>query len=782
MSRRVTSIILSLLPILGAAFAQTTIVRELANLDSQVLMGLQKDMLANYTRERILEANHRISQQWYAIAELKQWENFVQVRLRALQDSLGDYPKLSAPPNVYVTNTLIGDRFRIENLVFESRPRFWVTANLYLPDPIRGSMPAIILSHSHHNPKTQGELQDMGMTWARLGCAVLVMDLVGHGERNDHPFESQGDYEGDFRVGRQDYCFRYNLGIQLYLIGDSLMGWIVHDLMRAVDLLLSREGIDHDQIILMGSVAGGGDPAAVAASLDQRITAAVPFNFGGPEPESPYPLPADAEETFNYGTSGSWESTRNLQLSYRDGFLPWVIVASIAPRYLVYAHEFSWDQERDPVWKRLQKVYREFFRVGEHLNYTHGFGLLKQRPPDASHCNNIGAFHRKRIHSAFKDWFQIEGSPETEFSARRPKEQLLCLTEKLKRQLQPLEVYKLADKLGRSRWQKTHQRLTAMTPAERRAQLRRLWRKRLGEVDPPSDLRAVVEPQRKQLDGGIWEERAAIEVEPGIRVPLITLGSSGSGTPQPIVLCIAQAGKDTFLKQRSDELAGLLAGGAAICLMDLRGTGETAVLGGRGRTSRITSISATELMLGDTLVGGRLRDVRTVLAYLKQRPGLDSRRIAVYGDSFADSNALDANLAVPLGLETMPKQSEPLGGLLSLLLTLFEDDVRAVYVSRGLVSYSSILNSPFCYLPFDVVVPGAIEAGDLPLLAAALTPRAVMLEGLVDGENRLVPEDMAREIYAPAIEAYKNHERLFVINPKVSQPEVKVDWLLHALR
>jgi dienelactone hydrolase len=54
-----------------------------------------------------------------------------------------------------------------------------VTANLYLPEKISGRVPAIILVHSHHAPKTQSELQDMGMTWARNGIAVLVPDQLG---------------------------------------------------------------------------------------------------------------------------------------------------------------------------------------------------------------------------------------------------------------------------------------------------------------------------------------------------------------------------------------------------------------------------------------------------------------------------------------------------------------------------------------------------------------------------------------------------------------------------
>jgi hypothetical protein len=261
----------------------------------------------------------------------------------------------------------------------------------------------------------------------------------------------------------------------------------------------------------------------------------------------------------------------------------------------------------------------------------------------------------------------------------------------------------------------------------------------------------------------------------------MTLGVSAGGNLKPIVLCVAQEGKAAFLRKRSEELEGLLSGGAAVCLMDLRGTGETAVPGGRGRTSPSTALSATELMLGQPLLGSRLRDLRTVLGYLKQRPGLDPQRIVVYGDSFAASNPREVNLAVPLGIDEMPNQSEPLGGLLSLLLALFEDDVRGVYASRGLLSYSSVLASPFCYLPFDVVVPGAIEAGDLRALVAALAPRAIMLEGLVDGQNRFAEENVAREVYAPAFDAYESHAHRFVFNQMVSQPQEKVNWLLKAL-
>ena len=253
-------------------------------------------MLARDVRSRVQAASLRENREWDGVKTRDDWERFRQPRLRALRESLGLPSADPGAPRVLVTRTLEGDGYRIENLVFESRPGLVVTANLYRPASPPRSMPGILISHSHHNPKTQGELQDMGMTWARSGCLVLVMDQLGHGERRQHPFRTEADYPQPFRVGRQDYYFRYNAGAQLHLVGESLMGWMAWDLMRGVDLLLSRPGIDKDRVILLGAVAGGGDPAAVTAALDPRITAVVPFNFGGPQPD--YAVPDDPAPGF----------------------------------------------------------------------------------------------------------------------------------------------------------------------------------------------------------------------------------------------------------------------------------------------------------------------------------------------------------------------------------------------------------------------------------------------------------------------------------------------------
>ena len=265
-------------------------------------------------------------------------------------------------------------------------------------------------------------------------------------------------------------------------------------------------------------------------------------------------------------------------------------------------------------------------------------------------------------------------------------------------------------------------------------------------------------------------------------VPLLILSDRLPTRPKPVVIALAQEGKAGFLKHRAELIAQLWKGNVAICLPDVRGTGETRLGLSRGRTSEDASLSSSELMLGETMVGARLRDLRGVVHYLRTRRDLDARRLAVWGDSFIPPNAPEQDLKLPLGIRDEAPPSEPLGSLLALLLGLYEEDVRAVYARGGLVSFQSVLSSPFLYLPHDVVMPGALTAGDLSALAAGLAPRPLALVGLVDGLNRTAERKAIDSTYARTRQIYQAtyaRSRLVVVGAE--EGLAPGPWLLEAL-
>ena len=750
---------------------------ELADLSPKVLSTAQQKQFQDQTRRNLRVrgdvVNRRDISKWRTIQTRAEWERLREQKLKQLRTALGDFPPPPKTLDVRITKRLDGDGFTIQNLVYRTRPGMWVTANLYRPSQATEKMPGLLITHSHHRPKTQGELQDMGMTWARQGCLVLVIDQVGHGERADHPFRSERDYkkpDSGFRWWRQDYYFRFDTNTQLHLIGQSLMGWMAWDLMRGIDLLLAQPGIDPDKLIILGSVAGGGDPAAVTAALDRRIDAAVPFNFGGPQPETRFPLPEDAALRFNYLGGAYWEGTRNLRRSGVDGFFHWLIVASIAPRPLVYAHEFAWDKQRDPVWKRLNRIYG-FYDSTRKIDHVSGRGNVKLR--DASHCTNIGRFHRERIHLAFKRYFDINVTPDDEYSRRLEPEDLRSMSDRARRDLKPRKLFEIVTDMGRELVRTRRKRSAGLPTAKRRKQLQTDWKQLLGDIHPGQQARVHSRKSETASNNSVVIERIALQTEAGIMVPMILLSPKrDQKTPSRVVVAVSQSGKEKFLRKRSREIAELLDGGATVCLPDVRGAGRS-----RGSRGELGSSSYYALFFETPLLGLRLRDFRAVLKYLRTREDLAPRGFALWGDSFAAPNPTDTDFQIPKRVSGRPAFSEPLGGLLVMLAALFEDDVTAVYTHGGLSGYLDAVTSPYVYIPHDVVVPGVLTKGDLADLAAALAPCPMRLDGVVDGLNRTLALDVVRSIYQPAISTYQSNAATMVLTADRSNV---AQWLLNA--
>ena len=424
----------------------------------------------------ILEADRR---EWEQVKSRADWERFRDSRLNALRNSLGEFPARE-PLHVHTTKEFRGEGYRRQDLVYRSRPGLWVTANLYLPEKPVERMPGIVIIHSHHRPRTQAELQDMGILWARAGSAVLIMDQIGHGERiQTYPWNREG------------YHARYATGMQLYVAGESLMKWMAWDIIRGVDLLLERKDVDKDKIVLLGAVAGGGDPAAVVAAIDPRISAVAPFNFGEASPEL-----GAGNSDWPRGLAdpgwGSWETTRNLPRSIVDRFFPWAITASVAPRRLIFSFEMGWEVEKVPAWERYRKVFG-FYDALESLDEAHGFGGF----PGPGECANIGPSQRKTLYPELQKWFGIP-PPAVEPDDRRPEAELAALTHEVAGQLEMRMIYELAREAAEKKAASARQtlaKLGATEPAKMAA--RKVGRQaRRNRAEPPGERRLALEEER----------------------------------------------------------------------------------------------------------------------------------------------------------------------------------------------------------------------------------------------------------------------------------------------
>jgi hypothetical protein len=221
-----------------------------------------------------------------------------------------------------------------------------------------------------------------------------------------------------------------------------------------------------------------------------------------------------------------------------------------------------------------------------------------------------------------------------------------------------------------------------------------------------------------------------------------------------VIVGLADSGKQKFLAMRSDAVSTWLEAGCAVCLPDLRGYGETSAGSSHGPRSIGTTLSCRAQVLGQTLLGSRLRDLRSVLLFLRTRKGL-KHNVSLWGDSLAAVNPLERSEVVPFGVDNPNVQAEPSAGLLVLLAALFDEQVNTIYARGTFASFQSLLDSQFLYVPHDAVVPGALTVGDVADIAAALVPRPLRVECPIDGLNRLVPYDTIATAFSPASQTYR---------------------------
>ncbi len=258
-----------------------------------------------------------------------------------IRDCFGPFPE-KTPLNPRVTGVLDRDTYRIEKVIFESRPGFFVTGNLYLPKGRIGPSPGVIGACGHSDvAKAYEAYQSFAQGLARMGYVVFIYDPISQGERIQYPGDGLKSKIG---VGVREHLYEGN---QQFLVGEFFGAWRAWDGIRALDYLLSRPEVDPNHVGVTGN-SGGGTLTTWLCGLDPRFTMGAPSCFvtsfrRNLENE----LPADTEQCP--------PRVLALGLDHED------FIAAMAPKPVVLlAKEADFFDVRgtEEAFARLKKIYR----------------------------------------------------------------------------------------------------------------------------------------------------------------------------------------------------------------------------------------------------------------------------------------------------------------------------------------------------------------------------------------------------------------------------------------
>lgn len=209
-----------------------------------------------------------------------------------IQKCFGPWPERT-PLNAKTTGVVDRDAYTIENVIFESRPQFFVTANLYIPKGLKGKAPGVVGSCGHsHNGKSHETYQSFAQGLARQGYVVLIFDPIGQGERLQMP-KDDDHTKSKVGIGVGEHMM---VGNQQFLIGEFFGSWRAWDGMRALDYLLSRDEVDPHHVGITGN-SGGGTMSTWLCGVERRWTMGAPSCFvTGFLRNLENELPADTEQ------------------------------------------------------------------------------------------------------------------------------------------------------------------------------------------------------------------------------------------------------------------------------------------------------------------------------------------------------------------------------------------------------------------------------------------------------------------------------------------------------
>ena len=330
------------------------------------------DMLLKYFTQRFEAARPKVPP---SPAEIR----------RALREITGPYPQPTRQ-SARVAKTTARDGYHIENVLFESRPDYWVTANIWIPSGA-SKAPAIVMPRGHFDPdRMLGDYQQIAFDLVRAGFVVLSYDPIGQGPRRQRWSEPGAKFDGLISTSLEHAL----IGNKLALLGESVAGWQVRDGMAAVDYLMTRPEVDAARIGCADHSDTGAESALLCA-IDERIGCAVlhAARFGHRWPPDPTTWIV-VDDTQEYLPGAALQG-----IDVCETF------AALTPRPLLILRE-NLDGGFDSAIGQLHERYRT---AGDPAKFAVQSADSSQTWPARLRLETV---------AWFSQWFRTTGSPKTE--------------------------------------------------------------------------------------------------------------------------------------------------------------------------------------------------------------------------------------------------------------------------------------------------------------------------------------------------------------------------------
>ena len=220
-------------------------------------------MLANYFD---LETRRIANRTSTFIDSEKNWPNQQANLRRQLFEMLGLQPlPARSDLKAKITGTTERDGIIVENVLFQSRPGLYVTANFYRPAEQDGPLPTILYVCGHGKVNIDGvsygnkvHYQHHGTWFAKNGYTCLTIDTLQLGE-------IEGTHHGTHHEGRWWWNSR----------GYTPAGVEAWNSIRALDYLETRPEVDKEKFGVTGR-SGGGAYTFWVSALDERVKVSAP--------------------------------------------------------------------------------------------------------------------------------------------------------------------------------------------------------------------------------------------------------------------------------------------------------------------------------------------------------------------------------------------------------------------------------------------------------------------------------------------------------------------------